>query len=123
MTLCQKFQPSGAVIVCTPQDIALIDARRAIAMFQKLGTPVLGIVENMSTFNCPKCGAETQIFGHGGAKRDAEKLGLPFLGAVPLIPEIRLASDGGTPAACRRGPIADAFDSLAERLLAGGAGK
>ena len=123
LTLCQKFQPSGAVIVCTPQDIALIDARRAIAMFRKLGTPVLGIVENMSTFSCPKCGAETQIFGHGGAKRDAEKLGLPFLGAVPLIPEIRLASDGGTPAACRRGPIADAFDSLAERLLAGGAGK
>ena len=89
-------------------------------MFRKLGTPVLGVVENMSTFHCPQCGAETQIFGHGGAKSDAKKLGLPFLGAVPLIPEIRLASDGGTPAACRPGPVADAFDSLAKRLLASG---
>ena len=121
LTLCQKFRPSGAIIVCTPQDIALIDARRAIAMFRKLGTPVLGIVENMSTFICPQCGAETQIFGHGGAKRDAEQLGLPFLGAIPLDSEIRLASDGGTPAACRPGPIADAFDSLAEILLSSGA--
>ena len=120
LTLCQKFRPSGAIIVCTPQDVALIDARRAIAMFTRLGTPVLGIVENMSTFICPQCGAETQIFGHGGAKRDAEQLRLPFLGAIPLVSEIRLASDSGTPAACRPGPVADAFDSLAGRLLESG---
>ena len=119
LTLCQKFRPSGAVIVCTPQDVALIDARRAIAMFRKLDTPVLGIVENMSTFACPACGTETHIFGRDGAKREAERLDLPFLGALPILPEIMLSGDGGVPAAISPGPAANAFDALASRIAMG----
>jgi ATP-binding protein involved in chromosome partitioning len=97
LTLSQKEQVTGAVVVSTPQDIALIDAQKALDMFRKTNTPVLGMIENMSTFCCPNCGHETQIFGHGGARREAERLGLPFLGEVPLDLAIRTTSDSGAP--------------------------
>ena len=84
LTMAQQVPLSGAVIVSTPQDLALIDARKGLAMFRKVGVPVLGIVENMSTFICPKCGERSDIFGHGGAEAEAQRLGVPFLGAVPL---------------------------------------
>ena len=84
LTMAQQVPLKGAVIVSTPQDLALIDARRGIAMFRRVNVPVLGIVENMSMFICPQCGARSDIFGHGGARREAERLGVPFLGEVPL---------------------------------------
>src|SRR5262249_61629080 len=88
---------AGAVIVSTPQDLALIDARRGIAMFRRVDVPVLGIVENMSYFLCPQCGGRSDIFGHGGARHEAERLGVPFLGEVPLDMTIRETSDSGRP--------------------------
>jgi len=97
LTIAQRVPLKGAVIVSTPQDIALIDARKGIAMFNKTHVPVLGVVENMSTFVCPNCGHETHIFGHGGARAEAEKLGVPFLGEIPLTPIVRETSDAGTP--------------------------
>jgi ATP-binding protein involved in chromosome partitioning len=97
LTLAQQVPLSGAVIVSTPQDLALIDARKGLAMFRKVGVPVLGIVENMSTFICPKCGESSDIFGHGGAEAEAQRLGVPFLGAVPLDMDVRLRSDTGQP--------------------------
>ncbi len=97
LTMAQQVPLKGAVIVSTPQDIALIDARKGIAMFEKTQVPVLGIVENMSVFVCPNCGHESHIFGHGGARAVAEKLGAPFLGEIPLVPSIRETSDAGTP--------------------------
>lgn len=97
LTMAQQVPLSGAVIVSTPQDLALIDARKGLAMFRKVGVPVLGIIENMSYFVCPKCGERSDIFGHGGAEREAERLGVPFLGAIPLDMEIRLRSDRGEP--------------------------
>ncbi|HEY0327941.1 MAG TPA: iron-sulfur cluster carrier protein ApbC [Rhodopseudomonas sp.] len=97
LTLAQNVPLKGAVIVSTPQDLALIDARRGLAMFSKVGVPVLGIVENMSYFQCPQCGTRSDIFGHGGAKHEAERLGVPFLGEVPLHMSIRSNSDAGTP--------------------------
>jgi ATP-binding protein involved in chromosome partitioning len=97
LTMAQQVPLSGAVIVSTPQDLALIDARKGLAMFRKVGVPVLGIVENMSTFVCPKCGERSDIFGHGGARSEAERLGVPFLGAIPLDMEIRSRSDSGEP--------------------------
>ncbi|MBB5049070.1 ATP-binding protein involved in chromosome partitioning [Rhodopseudomonas rhenobacensis] len=97
LTLAQNVPLQGAVIVSTPQDLALIDARRGLAMFSKVGVPVLGIVENMSYFQCPECGARSDIFGHGGARQEAERLGVPFLGEVPLHMSIRANSDAGTP--------------------------
>lgn len=99
LTLSQKADVTGAVIVSTPQDLALLDARKAIDMFRKLKTPILGIVENMASFCCPNCGTETAIFGLGGAKREAERLDIPFLGAIPLDLDLRMASDAGTPLA------------------------
>lgn len=120
LSLCQKAQVSGAIIVSTPQDVALIDARRAIDMFNKLKTPVLGLVENMSTYICPNCGHEEHLFGHGGVAAEAAALGLPFLGEIPLNLDVRLAGDGGTPIAATDGPIARAFARLAERLIDGG---
>ncbi|MDD2867076.1 Mrp/NBP35 family ATP-binding protein [Neomegalonema sp.] len=99
LSLSQKADVTGAVIVSTPQDLALLDARKALDMFRKLHTPVLGVVENMASFCCPNCGTETAIFGLGGAKREAERLGLPFLGAIPLDLDLRMASDAGTPLA------------------------
>ncbi|MFK7938304.1 MAG: Mrp/NBP35 family ATP-binding protein [Roseovarius sp.] len=120
LTLCQKSAPTGAIIVSTPQDVALIDARRAMDMFATLKTPVLGLIENMSTFHCPSCGHEAHIFGHGGVQAEAEKLKLPFLGALPIDLDTRLAGDGGTPIATGDGPIAQAYAQLAERLVDGG---
>src|SRR4029077_15244546 len=97
LTMAQQVPLRGAVIVSTPQDLALVDARRGIAMFRRVNVPVLGIVENMSTFVCPHCGGRTDIFGHGGARREAERLGVPFLGEVPLDLAIRETSDAGRP--------------------------
>jgi ATP-binding protein involved in chromosome partitioning len=97
LTMAQQVPLSGAVIVSTPQDLALIDARKGLAMFRKVSVPVLGIIENMSYFVCPKCGEHADIFGHGGAKAEAERLGVPFLGAIPLDMEIRARSDSGQP--------------------------
>lgn len=102
LTLVQKVPLSGAVIVSTPQDIALIDARKGLAMFQRTDVPILGIVENMSYFCCPQCGSRSEIFGHGGARAEAEKLGVPFLGEIPLHPLIRSLSDAGTPVVVER---------------------
>jgi ATP-binding protein involved in chromosome partitioning len=99
LSMAQQVPLSGAVIVCTPQDLALIDARKALNMFRKVDVPVLGIIENMSYYVCPKCGERADIFGHGGARLEAERLGLPFLGGVPLDMEIRVRSDEGRPIA------------------------
>jgi ATP-binding protein involved in chromosome partitioning len=97
LTLAQQTPLSGAVIVSTPQDLALIDARKGLNMFRKVNVPVIGIVENMSYFVCTKCGERHEIFGHGGAREEAERLGVPFLGEVPLDREVRLRSDSGEP--------------------------
>ena len=97
LTMAQQVPLSGAVIVSTPQDLALIDARRGLKMFQNVDVPVLGIIENMSTFICPHCGEASDIFGHGGARDEATRLGVTFLGAIPLNMEIRRLSDEGTP--------------------------
>lgn len=120
LSLCQKAPVTGAIIVSTPQDVALLDARRAIDMFNKLKTPVLGLVENMSTYVCPNCGHEAHLFGHGGVAAEAEALGLPFLGELPLQLEVRLAGDSGRPAALGDGAVASAYARLAERLVQGG---
>jgi ATP-binding protein involved in chromosome partitioning len=97
LTMAQQVPLKGAVIVSTPQDLALIDARRGIAMFRRVNVPVLGVVENMSYFQCPHCGTRSDIFGHGGARHEAERLGVPFLGEVPLHIDIREKSDAGLP--------------------------
>lgn len=120
MTLCQKTQMTGALVVSTPQDVALMDARRAIDMFAKLKTPVLGLIENMSTYICPECGHEAHIFGHGGVRAEAERIGVPFLGELPLALDVRVAADSGTPIAAGEGEAADAYARLAVRLVAGG---
>ncbi|MEQ8394842.1 Mrp/NBP35 family ATP-binding protein [Thalassobaculum sp.] len=118
LTMAQRVPLAGAVIVSTPQDIALLDARKGLNMFRRVDVPVLGIVENMSYFLCPSCGERSEIFGHGGARQEAEKLGVPFLGEVPLHLDIRTAGDGGTPivAADPTGPHAEAFAAIAERV-------
>jgi ATP-binding protein involved in chromosome partitioning len=118
LTLAQRVPLAGAIIVSTPQDIALIDARKGLAMFNKTHVPVFGIVENMSTFVCPNCGHESHIFGHGGARETAAKLGTDFLGEIPLHIAIRETSDGGTPITARdpESPQAKAFIALAERI-------
>ena len=121
LTLSQKYQVTGAIIVSTPQDVALLDARKAIDMFDKTKVPLLGIVENMSTWVCPSCGHETHLFGHGGARAEAERLGIPFLGEIPLDLAVRVAGDAGTPVtAAGDGPEARAFRAIARRLIAGG---
>ncbi|MGV3693701.1 MAG: P-loop NTPase [Paracoccus marcusii] len=120
LSLCQKAPVTGAIIVSTPQDVALLDARRAIDMFGKLKTPVLGLVENMSTYICPKCGHEAHLFGHGGVAAEAEALNLPFLGALPLELEVRLAGDSGRPVALGDGAVSEAYARLADRLVKGG---
>jgi len=99
LTLAQKIPVDGAIIVSTPQDIALLDARKGIEMFAKVGVPVLGIIENMSTHICSNCGHEEHIFGHGGARKEAENLGVPFLGEIPLDIVVREGGDAGEPAA------------------------
>ena len=120
LTLCQKTELTGAIVVSTPQDVALLDARKAVDMFNTLKTPVLGMIENMSTFVCPERGHEAHIFGHGGVKADAERLGIPFLGALPIDLDTRLAGDAGTPIAAGDGPMADAYRALARRFIDGG---
>ncbi len=120
MTLCQKSEVTGAIIVSTPQDVALLDARRAIDMFNLLKTPVLGLIENMATYCCPKCGHEAAIFGEGGVQAEAEKLNLPFLGALPISLETRVAGDAGTPIAAGQGPMAEAYAALAAHFIAKG---
>jgi len=118
LTLAQKAEVSGAVVVSTPQDIALLDVRKALDMFRKTETPVLGLIENMSSYICPNCGHEAHIFDHGGAAAEAERLGIPFLGAVPLDIDIRTAGDGGAPivAAKPSSPQARAFLDIAAAL-------
>ncbi len=127
LTMAQQVPLKGAVIVSTPQDIALIDAKKGIAMFEKTHVPVLGIVENMSVFVCPNCGHESHIFGHGGAKATAEKMGAPFLGEIPLVPSIRETSDAGTPivALSPESREAEAFLAVANAVAAslGGAAR
>jgi ATP-binding protein involved in chromosome partitioning len=120
LTLCQRTQLTGAIVVSTPQDVALLDARKALDMFSKLKTPVLGLIENMSTYICPNCGHEAHLFGHGGVRAEATRLDLPFLGELPLSIDVRLAGDAGTPIAAGQGPAADAYAQLAARLVAGG---
>jgi ATP-binding protein involved in chromosome partitioning len=117
LTMAQKVPLAGAVIVSTPQDLALIDAKKAAAMFEKVGVPVLGMVENMSMFHCPACGHETPVFGHGGARETSAALGVRFLGEVPLVMAIREAGDAGTPPALAEGPAGDALRGIARQLL------
>jgi ATP-binding protein involved in chromosome partitioning len=121
LTMAQQVPLKGAVIVSTPQDLALIDARRGIAMFRRVNVPVLGIVENMSTFICPHCGARSDIFGHGGARNEAERLGVPFLGEVPLDMAIREKSDAGQPVVATEpeGARAQSFRAIATRVRDG----
>jgi len=122
MTLAQKAELDGAIIVSTPQDVALIDARKGIDMFNKLGTPILGMIENMSTHICSNCGHEEHTFGHGGVAAEAEKMGVPLLAELPLHVDIRLAADGGAPIVVSKpaSPQAAAFRSLARRLIKDG---
>jgi ATP-binding protein involved in chromosome partitioning len=118
LTMAQRVALTGAVIVSTPQDIALIDARRGVRMFEKTKVPVLGLVENMSFYCCPNCGHRADIFGHGGARMEAARLGTEFLGEIPLLLEIRSASDSGTPIAAQApdSEAAKAYAVLAERV-------
>jgi ATP-binding protein involved in chromosome partitioning len=117
LSLAQKTNVDGAIIVSTPQDIALLDARKAINMFEKTGIPVVGMIENMSMYVCPKCGNEDHLFGHGGAKDEAAKLGLTFYGEIPLDISVRLGGDEGQPIALGEGPIADAYQAIAKQLI------
>ena len=119
ITLSQRVDFAGIVIVSTPQDIALIDAIKGVNMFKKTGTPVLGIVENMSYFICPHCGERADIFGHNGAKQTAESMGETFLGAIPLEPEIRRTSDAGTPIVAENpdSPHTKAYAEIARKIM------
>ena len=120
LTLCQRAKPTGAVVVSTPQDVALLDARKAMDMFNSMDTPIVGMIENMSTYHCPKCGHEEHIFGHGGVRAEAEKLGLPLLASFPIDLETRLGGDEGKPIAAGDGPMAQAYMELADRLVKDG---
>jgi ATP-binding protein involved in chromosome partitioning len=118
LTLSQRVRLAGAVIVTTPQDVALADARKGVAMFQKVDVPILGIVENMSYFHCPECSHRAEIFGHGGGAREAKRLGVPFLGEIPLDAEIRGGGDAGQPILERSpdSPAADAIRAIARSV-------
>jgi ATP-binding protein involved in chromosome partitioning len=118
LTMAQQVPLKGAVIVSTPQDLALIDARRGVAMFNRVNVPVLGVVENMSYFLCPSCGTRSDIFSHGGARKEAERLGVPFLGEVPLHMTIREKSDAGLPVVATEpdGPHAKIYREIAARV-------
>ncbi len=121
LSLCQSIPLTGAVIVSTPQDLALEVASKAILMFRKLKTPILGIIENMSYHYCSHCGQREDIFGHGGAREASEKTDIPFLGEIPLDTHIRVSSDGGRPVALEPAdsPVAHAFHEIAGRLAEG----
>jgi ATP-binding protein involved in chromosome partitioning len=108
--------------VSTPQDVALIDARKALDMFKTLNTPVLGMIENMSIYICPECGHEAHLFGHGGVAAEAEAIGAPFLGSLPIDLDTRLAGDAGTPIAAGDSPMAAQYAAIAKRLIDGGMG-
>jgi len=118
LTLAQNVPLRGAIIISTPQDLSLIDARRGLAMFKKVNVPVLGIVENMSYFQCPHCGTRSDIFGHGGARHEAERLGVPFLGEIPLHMSIRATSDSGTPVVASEpdGPHAAIYRAIGAKV-------
>ena len=120
LTMAQQIPLQGAVIVSTPQDLALIDARKGLKMFKNVDVPIFGIIENMSTFVCPHCGEESHIFGHGGAEEDSRRLGVPFLGAIPLNMQIRETSDAGTPivVADPDGPHAKAYKTISLKVAA-----
>ena len=120
LTLTQKFALSGAIIVSTPQDVALLDARKGIDMFNQMKTPIIGMIENMSTHICSNCGHEEHVFGHGGVAAEAEKLGVPLLAEIPLHLDIRLAADGGAPIVVAKpdSPQAAAFRQVARDLVA-----
>lgn len=120
LSLCQKSEVAGAIVVSTPQDVALLDARKALDAFATLHTPVLGLVENMAVFTCPHCGGESHIFGHGGVAAEAEKLGVPLLAQLPIDLDTRLGGDAGQPIAVGEGPMAEAYARLAARLVEGG---
>src|SRR5437868_6144356 len=117
LSLIQRSRPAGAVIVSTPQDLSLIDARRAVDLFNKTSVPVFGIIENMSSYVCPHCGVASDPFGSGGAEQAATEMGVPFLGRLPLSLAIREASDAGTPPAASNGAEAEAFAAIAAKLL------
>ena len=117
LSLIQRSRPAGAIIVSTPQDLSLIDARRAIDLFGKTSVPVLGIIENMATYTCPHCGEASHPFGTGGAEAAAAEMGVPFLGRLPLSLAIREASDAGNPPAASSGPDSDSFAALAAKLI------
>lgn len=117
LSLIQRSRPAGAVIVSTPQDLSLIDARRAFDLFKKTSVPVLGIIENMATYTCPHCGEPSHPFGIGGAQSAAEQMGVPFLGRLPLSLSIREASDAGTPPALSGGEDAEPFLAIAQKLM------
>ncbi|KLI64962.1 Mrp/NBP35 family ATP-binding protein [Aurantiacibacter marinus] len=116
LTMMQKFKPAGAVVISTPQDLALIDATRAIDLFQQAKIPIVGIVENMAGYLCPHCGEASEPFGHGGAESAAKDIDVPFLGRVPLAMEIRTASDGGQPPAAGTSEVGAPFTQIAARL-------
>ena len=118
LTMIQKFKPDGAVIVSTPQDLSLIDARRAISLFEQVDVPIIGIVENMAGYVCPHCGEVSDPFGSGGAEAAAKALGAPFLGRIPLTMAIREASDAGQPPAAGEGPQAETFRQVAANVAA-----
>ena len=120
LTMAQRVRLAGAVIVSTPQDVALLDARRGVRMFERTKVPVLGLVENMSYFCCPNCGHRTEIFGYGGARAEAARLGIDFLGEVPLLAEVRILSDAGTPVSAEapESEAAIAYAAIAARLAA-----
>ena len=120
LTMAQRVPLAGAIIVSTPQDIALIDARKGLNMFRKVDVPVLGLIENMSYFVCPNCNHRTEIFGHGGARQEADRLGMDFLGEIPLDLAIRETSDGGTPIVAYQpdGEHARAYLDIAARVWA-----
>ncbi|KMK65757.1 Mrp/NBP35 family ATP-binding protein [Puniceibacterium sp. IMCC21224] len=122
MTLAQKAQVDGAIVVSTPQDVALLDARKGIDMFNQMKVPILGLIENMSTHICSNCGFEEHIFGHGGVAAEAAKLGVPLLAEIPLHLDIRLASDGGAPIVISKpdSPQAQAFRDVARAMIAAG---
>lgn len=116
LSMIQKYRPAGALIVSTPQDLALIDATRAIDLFNQAGVPIIGLVENMAGYLCPHCGKASDPFGHGGAEDAAARLGIPFLGRVPLDIAIRLASDAGAPPAAAGDGPGEAFHAIAARV-------
>jgi len=120
LTMAQNVPLSGAVIVSTPQDIALLDAKKGLNMFRKVDVPVLGVIENMSYFSCPHCGGRTEIFAHGGARREAERFGVEFLGEIPLDIAIRETSDGGQPIVVSQpqSPHAAAYREIAQKVWA-----